>query len=159
MAAPTLNTARVLHTAIACRELYIGDETAEGTTVGKFGWGVTPVAPSSRVTFTQTYALADPTVPDATYTAPTATANTIVLSATNIASKTPSLTLTQSTATNPSDADFDQLSMNLGTAINTINTNLASTNTQLAALAADVILLKKALNSAIDALQALGFVL
>ncbi len=63
MAAPTLTSTRVLHTALACRELYIGDEGAVDGTTGKFGWGVTPIDAASRVTFTQTYATALATNP------------------------------------------------------------------------------------------------
>lgn len=64
MAAPTLTSTRVLHPqALALRELYIGDETATDATTGAFGWGVTPVAAASRVTFTQTYSTALATNP------------------------------------------------------------------------------------------------
>lgn len=113
----------------------------------------------SLTTFVQTYSTADVTVPNATYAAPTQTANTLVLTATAIAAKTASLTLIDLDNTNAASvADTgNQNFKDVGTAINTANVSLASTNTQLAALAADVLILKKLINSLIDIDQANGF--
>jgi hypothetical protein len=89
---------------------------------------------------------------------PTQTANTLVLTGTGIAAKTASLTLTDAVNTNAGTVatSLDQAQKDIGTAVNRLNTNLASTDTQLAALAADVILLKKVITHLIDDLQAAG---
>lgn len=149
MAVPTLNTYSVNHTAIAVRELYIGDETEINGTVGKFGWGVTPIAASSRATFTQTYSTASLTVANITTQSPSAT---LVLSATNIASKTASLTLGQSSGSAPTENEFNQLAKDVGTAYNTLRV-------EVAAAVADILAMKKNDTAIIDALQALGIVL
>jgi hypothetical protein len=116
------------------------------------------IGAATPTTYTQTYSTADVVVPDATYTAPTQTANTLVLTGTGIAAKTASLTLTDAVNTNAGTVatSLDQAQKDIGTAVNRLNTNLASTDTQLAALAADVILLKKVITHLIDDLQAAG---
>ena len=86
--------------------------------------------------YTQTYSTADTTVPAAV--AP------LVLTATNIAAKTASTTLTDAVNTNAGTVatSLDQAQKDLGTQINT--------------LAADVLALKKVINSLIDDLQVAG---
>lgn len=147
MAAPTLTSTRVLHSAGVYDQLYIGDVVEAGG--GSFGWGVTPIAAAARVTFTQTYSTSDATIAAVTTTSPS---TTLVLTATNIASKTASLTLGQSAATNPTDAQFDQAMKDIGTAFNTLRV-------EVAAAVADILAMKKNDNKIIDALQALGIVL
>lgn len=107
---------------------------------------------------TQTYSTASATVANATYAAPSQTANTLVLTGTNIAAKTASLTLTDAVDTNAGTVatSLDQAQKDLGTAINTLNVNLAAAVTQLAALAADVLQLKKNVTQIVDDLQAYG---
>lgn len=119
-------------------------------TIDATGAGGVLKAPSglSPSTYTQTYSTAARTVPNATVAAPTAA----VLTATNIASKTAAATLTQSSATNPSDTEFDQLAKDLGTLIN-------SQRTEIVALTADVLALKKVVTALVDDLQAHGLVL
>ena len=95
--------------------------------------GTRPAAPSNT-RIVQTYSTVDVTVP--------ASPAALVLTATDIAAKTPSDTLTDSAATNPTEANFDQLSMNLGTKIN--------------AHRLDVIEVKEVLNTIINVLQAEG---
>jgi len=141
MAAPEISTSSVLHPQYAAhRELFIGDETQTDQAASKFGWGVAPVAASERVAFTQTYSTADPVVPNATYAAPSVTSSAVV-----------------TTGASTSAYGYTEAQANALVAQGNANkVDIAATNTALAALAADVVLLKKALNSAIDALQALG---
>jgi hypothetical protein len=95
--------------------------------------GARPASPAN-LGVVQTYSTTDVTVP--------AAVSPLILTATDIAAKTPSLTLSDSAATNPSEANFDQLSSNLGTVINTCITDLND--------------IKQVLNLIIDALQANG---
>lgn len=106
---------------------------------------------------TQTYSTTVATVPNATYAAPTQTANAVTFG-TNVAAKTAALLLTDAVNTNAGTVatSLDQAQKDLGTAINTINTNLTSTNAKLAALAVDVLELKKLINLLIDADQSFG---
>lgn len=98
--------------------------------------GARPAAPTANK-ITQTYSTADVTIP--------ASPAALILTATDIAAKTASDTLTDSAATNPTEANFDQLSKDLGTKIN--------------AHRLDVIEVKEVLNTLIDALQAEGILL
>ncbi len=117
-----------------------------------------PIVPASPAAFTQTYSTVASTVPNATYAAPTETANTQVLTATTIAGKTASLTYIDVDGTNATTAadTANQNFKNVGTYINVVNSNLASSNTKLAALAVDVIELKKVIGKLVDILQAAG---
>lgn len=92
-------------------------------------------APQTAIT--QTYSTADVTMP-------AATASTLVLTGTNIAAKTASLTLTDAVNTNAGTVatSLDQAQKDIGTAMNLIT--------------ADVLAVKKLLNTVIDALQANG---
>jgi multisubunit Na+/H+ antiporter MnhC subunit len=103
------------------------------TTFGVFGVG--PVTRASA--YTQTYATADKTHADPTSAA-------LVLTATNIAAKTASATLTDAVNTNAGTVatSLDQAQKDLGTMIN--------------ALRVDVLDLKQLVNSVIDDLQAYG---
>ena len=157
MAAPTITFTYNIESGRAIGNLFVGDST-DLSAVSYFGWGVSPVSSASKQAMTQTYATADAEIAAVTNVAPTETANTVVLTGTNIAAKTASLTLIDAVNTNAGTVatSLDQAQKDLGTAINRVNTNLASTNVQLAALAADVLADKKNLNKVIDALQALG---
>lgn len=137
MVAPTLNTARVLETARVFSEVYIGDPAAVGDS-GKFGWGVDPVAAADRVAFTQTYATAATTVPNATFSAPAVTVGEALGAFTDP----------------PSAAEMGALR----TFVNALKTDDAAIVAAQAQLAADVLALKKLHNGMIDALQALGLV-
>ena len=79
--------------------------TVNCTTLKLSDTPVSSVVPLAGTVITQTYATAAAVNPNITTTSPSAT---LVLTATNIASKTASLTLGQSSATNPTDAEFDQ---------------------------------------------------
>jgi hypothetical protein len=129
MAVPTLNTYSVNHTAIAVRELYIGDEAEINATTGAFGWGVTPIGAAARQAFTQTYSTAAATV--AAVTAEALTDNSGGAVSTTLAS-------ISDTATKNA---------------------VASVNAQLVKINADILADKKVINKLIDALQALGLVL
>jgi len=96
-----------------------------------------PVVPASPTAITQTYATADTTQP-----APTAAA--LVLTATAIAAKTASLTLTESDVASLAAMKVtnDQLAKDVGTAVNK-NTD-------------DVLALNKVVVTLIDTLQAAG---
>lgn len=137
MAAPTLNTARTLKTAQVFDEVYIGDVAAEDDASGKFGWGVTPVG--KRTTYTETYNTPARTIP-------AATASTLVLTGTNIAAKTASLTLTDAVNTNAGTVatSLDQAQKDIGTALNLVS--------------ADVLALKKLVVALVQDMKALGFV-
>ena len=145
MAAPSTNASSVLHPQYhSCRELAIVDETQTSQAATKFGWGVAPVAASSRVAFTQTYATAEATVPNATYSAPAVTSSAVATTA-----------VTQTTPYGFSTSAQGDALIAQG---NANKMDIAATNTALAALAADVLALKKCINSLIDAHQALGLV-
>jgi hypothetical protein len=107
--------------------------------------GGTPV--DAADTYTETYSTAARTIPAATVAAPTAA----VLTATNIAAKTPAALLTQSTGTAPTESDFNQLAMDLGTLVN-------SQRTQIVALTADVLALKKLIVALVQDLKAVGLI-
>lgn len=151
MAAPTQNAARVLHPQyVSCRELCICDETQTDQSAAKFGWGVTPVAASSRQAMTQTYSTADATIPALTYADPTA------LTAA-------ALTVTDGAGTN--DGTIGAITDNattiaavqeLAAQINKIIVDITSIRTKLVALGADALADKKNLNAVVDALQAVG---
>lgn len=115
----------------------------------------TPAAP---VTFTQTYSTGDTTVANATYAAPNANGWTTLVTDTDIAAKTPSLTLTDADVSSLATmkVSVDQAQMDLGTAIATGSSNDAATREKVSFLATDVITIKKNLTSVIDALQAAG---
>jgi hypothetical protein len=92
-------------------------------------------------TYTQTYSTAASTVPAATYAAPTVTG----VATTNV-------TKTNSSPYGFSSSDADAVVTFLGAAPAAI----LSLNTQLVALAADVLALKKVITNIIDDMQALG---
>lgn len=94
---------------------------------------------ASGVTFTQTYATASATHSDFT-------SGVVVLTATDIAAKTASLTLTDNDETSAATvkSTADQLAKDLGTNMN--------------ALRADLLNLKQVVNKVIDALQASNIV-
>jgi hypothetical protein len=112
-------------------------------------FGVTAVVQGTAYTQTA-YATADKTVANITTTSPS---TTLVLSGTNIAAKTPSLTLTDAVNTNAGTVatSLDQAQKDIGTAFNTLRV-------EVAALVADLADVKQALNSVIDDLQAFGLV-
>lgn len=96
----------------------------------------------------QTYSTAAASNPNVTTTSPS---TTLVLTGTNIAAKTASLTLTDAVNTNAGTVatSLDQAQKDLGTAINTIRV-------ELAAAVADILAVKKLLNQVVDDLQAFG---
>lgn len=143
--------AAVRHTDVAVERTL----ECDAGTVFHFNGG-TPV--DAADVFTETYSTAHRTLSNATYSAPSQSANTLVLTATAIAGKTASLTLSDSgTADAAAVADsLNQAQKDLGTAINTLNTNLAAAVTQLAALAADVLQLKKNVVAIVQDLKACG---
>ena len=124
-----------------------------GTKIGtattqKLGfYNATPIVQPSAYTQTA-YATADKTVANITTTSPS---TTLILTATNIAAKTASLTLTDAVATNAGTVavSLDQAQKDIGTAFNTLRV-------EVAALVADLADVKQALNSVIDDLQVLG---
>jgi hypothetical protein len=87
-------------------------------------------------TYTQTYSTAATTVPDATYAAPTVTVGSAIAAFTDP----------------PSAAEMSTLR----TFVNALKTDDASLVTQLVALAADVLAIKKVVTKIIDDLQATG---
>lgn len=89
-------------------------------------------------TLTQTYATADATLANNTSAA-------LVLTDTGIAAATASATLTDSSSTNPTEAEFNQLAKDVGTAYN--------------ALLVDFIDLKQFVNKLADACQNAGIAL
>lgn len=108
------------------------------------------VIPGSPTTFTQTYATTAATVPNATYAAPAVTAATVATA--NAADQTAIYV----------EADVDSiatLANALKTEVNKLITDNAAQNSSLAALAADVVELKKLINSLIDGQQAAGIAL
>ncbi len=107
-----------------------------GTSLGSF------VLPTPITTYTQTYSTVDSTVAAATYAAPTVT---------GVATTT--VTKTNSSPYGFSSGDADAVVTFLGAAPAAI----LSLNTQLVALAADVLQIKKVLGRVIDDLQSLGF--
>jgi hypothetical protein len=77
MAAPATNALSVLHPQYAShRELCICDETQTDQSASKFGWGVAPVAASSRASFTMTYNVGGLTIAAMTAVAVATTAAT-----------------------------------------------------------------------------------
>ena len=105
------------------------------------------VSPCAPVTFpgtayTQTYSTTQTTVPNATYAAPT-----ITVVATSVAK-------TNSSPYGFSSGDADKVV----TLCAAVPSDLASLNTQLVALAADVLALKKVISSIIDDLQTASIV-
>ena len=129
----TVNQYAVRHSAIQCDlELYMPTTCA-------FGWGVTPRAASDRTTYTQTYTTAATTVPNATYAAPTVTVGTAIGAFTDP----------------PSAAEMALLR----TFVNALKTDNAAALVSLAALAVDVLELKKLINKLIDDAQAEGLAL
>lgn len=117
-----------------------GDGTEEPATA-------LPSIPTSITTYTQTYSTADDTVPEATYAAPAVTAATIATA--DAADQTSSYV----------EADVDSIATLANATkveVNKLVVDKASTNTALAALAADVIALKKVINQLIDDSQAAG---
>ena len=97
---------------------------------------------------TQTYATAAASHPAVTTTSPS---TTLVLTGTNIAAKTASLTLTDAVNTNAGTVatSLDQAQKDIGTAFNTLRV-------ELAAAVADILALKKLVNQVVDDLQAYG---
>lgn len=119
----------------------------------------TLVAGAPTSAWTQTYSTAAKTVPNATYAAPTVTAGAHTYPASgNLFDAVPADLLinvrTDSTANAVADVVVNEKSIaaNLNQAI----VDAADTNTQLAALAADVLALKKAITAIIDDGQTLG---
>lgn len=114
-------------------------------------------APSSA--YTQTYSTAARTVPNATYAAPAVTvaAHTYPASGNLFDAVAADLLINvrdDSTANAVADVVVNEKS--LAANLNQLITDLAATNTALAALAADVLALKKLHNAQIDDLQAMG---
>ncbi len=109
-------------------------------------YGVTPTA--RRSAYTQTYATADKTHANATTTGPS---TTLVLTATAIAAKTASLTLTDADVTSLATltGSVNQAQKDIGTAFNTLRV-------EVAAAVADLADLKQLVNAVIDDLQADG---
>jgi hypothetical protein len=97
---------------------------------------------------TQTYATTATTHPNVTTTSPS---TTLVLTGTNIAAKTASLTLTDAVNTNAASVatSLDQAQKDIGTAFNTLRV-------EVAAAVADILALKKVVNQIVDDLQAYG---
>jgi len=151
MAAPTLTSTRVLHSAGVYDQLYIGDVAEAGG--GSFGWGVTPIAAAARVTFTQTYSTSDATIAALTYVAPSA----ITAAALTVAdgAGTNDGTIGAITDNASTIAAVQELAAQIGKLV----TDLTSARTQLVALAADALADKKNMNKIVDALQAIGIVL
>lgn len=113
--------------------------------------------PTSPVEFTQTYSTAATTVPAATYAAPTVTAGAHTFPGSGnlfdaVAADLLINLRVDSTANLGADVatNVKGLAVNVNQAI----VDTASTNTQVAALAADVLALKKVITSLIDLLQA-----
>lgn len=94
-----------------------------------------------QTTYTQTYSTTASTVPNATYAAP---------SVTSVAAVT-----TASTQTTPFGYSTQAQADAIVTLANANKTDLAATNTAVAALAVDVIAIKKVVGKLIDDLQAL----
>ena len=109
--------------------------------------------PASPVTFTQTYSTADSTIAAVTAGTPGQTAAAAVLTDTGIAAATPSATLTDSSAINPTEAEFNQLAADLGTLYNALRADLILTNAELVKANTDILETKKDLNRVIDILQ------
>lgn len=117
------------------------------TPMGAQDAGVYAAIPGSPVTFTQTYSTTATTVPAATYAAPAVTAATVATA--SAADQSGSYV----------EADVDSiatLANALKAETNKVITDNTAQNTALAALAADVLVLKKLINSLIDGQQAAG---
>ncbi len=105
------------------------------------GAALASTVPLAATAITQTYSTAAATVPNATYAAPTVT---------GVATTT--VTKTNSSPYGFSSGDADAVVTFLGAAPAAI----LSLNTQLVALAADVLALKKIINQIVDDLQVAG---
>lgn len=118
----------------------------DATHLGFFG--VTAVAQAAAIT--QTYNVAARSNPNVTTTSPS---TTLVLTGTGIAAKTASLTLTDAVNTNAGTVatSLDQAQKDIGTAFNTLRV-------EVAAAVADILAIKKLLNSLIDDHQSYGLV-
>lgn len=132
-------------------ELTIGDKAVAKTLADKIDslsdntsttfavFGVTPVVRAAA--YTQTYATAARTVPNATYSAVT------------IGTVATSVAKTNSSPYGFSSGDADKVVTFCGA----VPTDLTALNVALAALAADVILIKQVVGALIDDLQGYGF--
>lgn len=108
------------------------------TGLGATDPGTYAAIPPSPVAFTQTYSTTAATVPNATYAAPAVTAASVA------------------TADGSDAATTQALANALKVAVNAVIADNVAQNTALAALAADVLVLKKLINSLIDGQQAAG---
>ena len=119
----------------------------------------TLVAGAPTSAYTQTYSTAAKTVPDATYAAPTVTAEAHTYPASGnlfdaVAADLLINVRTDSVANAVADVVVNEKS--IAANLNQLVTDNADQNTQLAALAADVLALKKVITALIDDGQTLG---